>query len=467
MKLFEREIKIPIQKDQHGLLIHFRENLERILSQDEIPIRFAVTDTTEGYYHCEVGLISASRYDSNIILPPLFEFRRRPLERTEHFNVVMIVPTGIGAEIGGDAGDAAPVARMLASQCDHLIIHPNVVNASDINEMSENSLYVEGSVLSRLIMGTIGLQKVRSNRVLVLIGRHEDSYFTDAAINSVSAARAAVGLDCNILKMDSILHMKATYSSSGRAIGEVEGVENLLELLKDYSPDFDAMAITSVINLTQCTPTDYFRNEMVNPWGGVEALLTHAVSTALNVQSAHSPMMETRQIMNEDLGIVDPRKAAEAVSLTFLNCILKGLHRSPRIITDQSLLESQHVISASDLSCIIIPDDCLGLPTIAALEQGIPVIAVKENRSNMKNDLNLLPFPKGKLLIAENYLEAAGIIASLKAGVSIESVRRPIQKTTVHELKELQGQLAPTTEKNTIHSQSSHTSRIKKRVAKL
>ncbi|MBW7990019.1 MAG: DUF3326 domain-containing protein [Planctomycetes bacterium] len=53
---------------------------------------------------------------------------------------VFIVPTGIGAEIGGHSGDATPAAKLIAAACDKLIVHPNVVNASDINEMSENML---------------------------------------------------------------------------------------------------------------------------------------------------------------------------------------------------------------------------------------------------------------------------------------------------------------------------------------
>lgn len=431
MKLYEREIDIPIKRGHSDLLVHFRDNLEQIFSPNEIPIRFAVTNMSDGYYHCEVGLILKSQSDSHPNFLPLFQFRRRPVERNDEFNVVMIVPTGIGAEIGGDAGDAAPVAKMLASQCDHLIVHPNVVNASDINEMSENTLYIEGSILTRLLMGTIGLQKVRCNRVLLLLDDHEDAYFTDAAINSVSAARTSLGLDCSVLKMDRTIRMKAMYSSSGRAVGEVEGIGSLLELLEPHRPDLDAIAINSVIDLTHGTPADYFHNNMVNPWGGVEALLTHALSTALNVPSAHSPMMENRETMNEELGVVEPCKAAEAISLTFLHCILKGLQRSPRIITDQSLLELPHVISASDISCIVIPDGCLGLPTLAALEQGIPVITVKENRNNMRNDLTSLPFPKGKLFVVDNYLEAVGIMAAMKAGIAPETVRRPLSFTTV------------------------------------
>ena len=46
------------------------------------------------------------------------------------------------------------------------------------------------------------------------------------------------------------------------------------------------------------------------------------------------------------------------------------------------------MISNSDISCLVIPDGCIGLPTLAALEQGIPVIAVKGNKNAMRNDLD-------------------------------------------------------------------------------
>ena len=42
------------------------------------------------------------------------------------YTVMLIVPTGIGASIGGYAGDALPVARAVSQVCDRLITHPNV-----------------------------------------------------------------------------------------------------------------------------------------------------------------------------------------------------------------------------------------------------------------------------------------------------------------------------------------------------
>lgn len=117
--------------------------------------------------------------------------------------------------------------------------------------------------------------------------------------------------------------------------------------------------------------------------------------------------------------------------MSFLQCILKGLHKSPRIVRDEALFARSDVFSVEDVSCLVIPDGCLGLPTLAALEQGIHVIAVRENRNLMRNDLERLPWRKGRFIQVENYLEAVGVMNALKAGVTQESVRRPISATKV------------------------------------
>ena len=135
-----------------------------------------------------------------------------------------------------------------------------------------------------------------------------------------------------------------------------------------------------------------------------------------------------------DPGIVDPRMAAEAVSLTFLQCTLKGLQRSPRIITDPNAMQRPGVITAEDVSCLVIPDGCLGVPTLAALEQGIPVIAVRENRNLMRNDLTVLPWAAGQLHVVENYWEAVGVMAAIKEGIAPEATRRPLADTIVENI---------------------------------
>jgi hypothetical protein len=364
----------------------------------------------------------------------MFQFRKRRTENTGSFNSVLLVPTGIGAAIGGHAGDATPVAQLLASVCDKLITHPNVVNASDINELPANGLYVEGSVISRLLMGAIGLQPVRGNRVLALVNSHPDALFPAMAVNAVNAARASYGLMCpRTIELDPPLMMRSQYTGSARAAGEVEDLGQVIHLLDKHWEEYDAVAISSVINVPFHYHGDYFRSDgsMVNPWGGVESMLTHTISSLYNVPSAHAPMLESQAAMEVDTGIVDPRLAAEAISITFLQSVLKGLQKSPRIVTDQSAMRDAHVLSVEDISCLVIPNGCLGLPTVAALEQGIPVIAVRENENLMKNDLSRLPWQEGQFRLVDNYWEAVGVMAALKAGIDPVTVRRPLRKVTV------------------------------------
>jgi hypothetical protein len=102
---------------------------------DAQPIRFVITKTEDHYRHCEIGIVE----DVTESLPCIFDFDPdyyyRHKSNNDEFNTVLMIPTGIGAQVGGHAGDAGAVARLIGSGCDNLITHPNVVNGSDINEM--------------------------------------------------------------------------------------------------------------------------------------------------------------------------------------------------------------------------------------------------------------------------------------------------------------------------------------------
>ena len=57
--------------------------------------------------------------------------------------IALSIPTGVGAEIGGYAGDAGYVAREFAKYF-KLIVNPNVVNAGILSAINDNMYYVEG-----------------------------------------------------------------------------------------------------------------------------------------------------------------------------------------------------------------------------------------------------------------------------------------------------------------------------------
>ena len=418
----QRCIQIDVDLAHTDILGQVRTAVEHQLRASETPIRFAVTESEGGRWTCELGALASQAASCR-----LFDFTARAHEDSDSFNVIMLVPTGIGAAVGGHAGDATPAVTVLSGVCDTLITHPNVLNASDIIQIPSNTLYVEGSLITRLMMGTLGLRRVRNNRLLVLVQAHQDEMFTNAAINSVNAARASYGLNASVVEIDPRFRMISEYTPTGAASGRIEGIEYVYDLLDARLGKFDAIAITSVIELPQGLHENYYRlgDDVVNPWGGVEAMLTHAISLRYGLPAAHAPMLESKLVAETDFGVVDPRMAAEVISLSFFQCVLRGLQKSPAI-TSASPRGIGGDIQASQVSCLVIPDGCIGLPTVAALLNGIPVVAVSGNTNLMRNNLDSLPWQPAQFFRVGNYLEAAGVVAALRAGVDPSSILRPL-----------------------------------------
>ena len=54
-----------------------------------------------------------------------------------------------------------------------------------------------------------------------------------------------------------------------------------------------------------------------------------------------------------------------------------------------------------------------------------------QNQNLMRNDLSELPWADGQFFQVNNYLEAADVLATLRAGIDCDSVRRPLGPTRV------------------------------------
>lgn len=313
---------------------------------------------------------------------------------------VMIIPTGIGAKIGGHAGDATVAAKLLAGVCDTLIVHPNVVNAADLNEMPANALYVEGSMLDRFLRGEIFLRPVRSNRILVVCNEQHNS-----TINCAAAARTLLGLDIRVAKIDHPLIMKSEIVD-GIASGSAIGIDQLIwQLSGDHRfGDFDAVAIHTEIEVDRELADSYLINGGVNPWGGVEALVSRQISAELGVPVAHAPV-ETNAAFDE---IVIPEVAAELISGSMLFSVLKGLHKAPRISTDPGPFD----LSVDHVDALVSPM-CWGVPHRACREADIPIIMVTENTTNcvIRDEIEAPG--------VRSYLEAAGALVAIREGIKV------------------------------------------------
>lgn len=326
-------------------------------------------------------------------------------------NVVMVIPTGIGCEIGGHAGDANPVAKLLGKCCDKLILHPNVVNACDINEMPENALYIEGSILDRFLEGSIYLEKPRHQNKILLVANKID----DWVINAVNASRVTLGIDIVMAELEHPLQMIATKMGKV-ATGKVTGWRELCNQVMGYR--FDALAVYTPIDCEEGVKDDYYKNGGVNPWGGVEAKASRMVATQVNKPVTHAPPFDT--IYSYE-GKVDSRIAPEIISNCYLHCVLKGLQWAPRI--------SQTGLSVADVDVLVSPYCCWGRPHEACLDKDIPIIVVLGNETVYDDtiyDESEVDMGDPRLLWVNNYMEAAGLIMAMRAGVTRESITRPI-----------------------------------------
>lgn len=316
-------------------------------------------------------------------------------------NTVFIVPTGIGAAIGGHAGDATPAFKLIASVSDIAITHPNVVNASDINEMPNNAWYVEGSILDRFLEGQIHLEKPKSNKILLATNKP----IQPETINAANAARHTIGCEIEIMELDYPFEMIGNFNEDGTAGGECHGIDNLINQTMRH--DFDALAVASRITVPKEVALQYFREGGINPWGGIEAIISKRLAIAINKPVAHAPVETNNEELKMFNEVVNPRIAAEMVSAAYIHCVFKGLHKAPRI--------SDRGLTVRDIDCLITPINCFGRPHQACINANIPIVAVRENNTCLNK-----PIPQ--CIIVENYLEAVGYIQLLRTGISWESV---------------------------------------------
>ena len=329
-------------------------------------------------------------------------------------NTVLIIPTGLGAKIGGGCGDALPVAKLIGSMSDKLITHPNVVNGADINEMPNNTLYVEGSQLNRFLNGDINLEEVRSNRILVVVNEP----LRPETVNAISASRVTLGAEIKIVVLDTPLKMIAEFDKkTGQAKGRVEGHKELIEQVNKID-DWDALAIASQVDVDKKIVLKYITEGGVNPWGGVEAMASKLIAEGIDKPVAHSPLeTEDYEYLWSLKVVVEPHLATEMISMCFLHSVLKGLYKAPKI--------SNKGLSYKDVDVMISPMGCWGIPHRICEKQGIPIIVVKNNTTVLHERMG------DSCIYVDNYLEAVGLIQAMKEGIEKEYFFRPIRATKI------------------------------------
>jgi hypothetical protein len=396
------------------------------------PLRAAIARLTEREAVIEatfVELDPGDPYRDRLTAVELTSPRRKD-HQEDKFAVVQIVPTGVRCEIGGFAGDACPATNLLASAADLVITHPNAVNASDINEMANNVLYVEGKSLDDFLLGHLALAPTRSNRIGTFVDPTGMAYIDDV-VHTLNAARAVAGIDCGLYTVGSEeIGVRTVWSQSGCAVGTVlnplvilESVERLL------NEGVDAIGGVSVIHgVTAAEFSQHLSGKIPNPSGGVEAIITHLISKIFRVPTAHAPLPYYADV--KERGTHNPRASAEFISTPHYLCVLKGLARAPRLVSIERLdAVAAHLVSLNNVGAVVMPASCLGgIPALAAEYSNIPLIAVEENQTLLA--VTNEEMRMRNVITVRSYLEAAGVVLALRQGISLESLRRPIHCAT-------------------------------------
>lgn len=303
-----------------------------------------------------------------------------------------VVPTGIGASIGGYAGDASPYARKFAKES-KLIVNPNVVNAGGFSGINTNMLYVEGYSLDEFFKGNINLKPSMDNKIGVVFDRAIPRDVLNIHINTINAVKAVYGIDIQDFTMtDCEVGVGFNIENSGISTGYVRNINTLKSACeKLLQQGCNAVAIVCMFDDPQDENPDYANGIGTDPVGGVEAVLSHYISKELNVPCAHSPAFADYRIYSD---LVDGRAASEYITPTFLPCILLGLNNAP-------LFTNNGGISIDNLDYLVMPYDSLGCaPVFECIKRDIKVFAVKENVTA----LNITPDKiSGKIIEMPDY----------------------------------------------------------------
>ena len=345
---------------------------------------------------------------------------------------IFIIPTGIGCEIGGFAGDALPAAKLLASASGCLITHPNVMNGGSLSEKNKDIFYVEGYSLDRFAKGEVGLKTVKQQKIGIIFDSSIEHEIFMRHLQVADACVATLGIDVDSYVLTKKpLGIVFDAESKGISGGLIKNPDTLIEAGERLiERGITAIAIVAKFpdNLDSIETNSYREGKGVDPIAGVEAVISHLISKFLKVPCAHAPALSPIA-MKENL---DPRAASEEIGYTFLPSVLIGLSKAPNLIElpDENANITVH---PSHLESIVVPSGALGGEgVLAGMERGLNIIAVKnENILNLDNQ----NFNYPNLIEVENYFEAAGLILAMREGINPKSIQRPLHNIQEVNLK--------------------------------
>ncbi|HIK55787.1 MAG TPA: DUF3326 domain-containing protein [Synechococcales cyanobacterium M55_K2018_004] len=352
------------------------------------------------------------------------------------YTAMVVVPTGIGAAIGGYAGDALPVVKAIAQVADRVITHPNVLNGASLYWPTCNTFYVEGYGLDQFAAGAWGLRPVHQNRIGLLLDAGIEPELRLRHVQVADAARATLGLTLTeYVVTDAPLHVSLRTASSGATWGTIENPDSLLRAAEKLIHQAGAEAIAVVARFPDDTGSEALQNyrhgQGVDPLAGAEAVISHLVVRTFRLPCAHAPALSPLPLDPH----LSPKSAAEELGYTFLPCVLVGLSRAPQFVTQPPSQPTD--IWSDQVDALVVPASACGGSAVLSLSQQTrtQIITVRNNTTRMAVTAQQLGITA---IAVESYLEALGVMVAHKAGLSpaaLEPAIAPLQPLPGFETK--------------------------------
>ena len=286
--------------------------------------------------------------------------------------IAISIPTGVGAQIGGFAGDAGKIAKMF-SRYFNVLCHPNVVNGGILTGMNPNILYAEGFIFDEFFKGNLSLvplDEFEENKIGVIFDKSIPNNILNVHINTISAAKEVMGLCIPYYEITDEAVGVEFFIKNGISTGILNNEKTLLRAAKKLI-DKGCEALAVVCYFGDDADDEAYENGVgVDPIGGIEAVISHYLSKELMIPTAHAPAFSEIEISEK---ISNPKVASENISSTYLPCILTGLSKAPKI--DKTCKTG---IKNKDIEALIVPYKGFGgIAPLAAIENNIKVVSVK------------------------------------------------------------------------------------------
>ena len=282
--------------------------------------------------------------------------------------IAFSLPTGIGADTGGFAGDIGAIVREF-SQYFKVIVNPNAVNGGILSAINKNMFYTEGYAFDNFLCAKLNLNPVlKRNKTGVVFDKAIPDSILNVHLNTLNALKVVQGLDI----MPHVVTKKSVgveFSLNGNiSSGTLKNPETLLEAAKSLTAQ-GADVIAAVCFFGEdADDEDYSNGCGIDPIGGVEAIISHLIVKELNIPCAHAPAFFDIDISKK---LENPKVASECISSTYLPCVIQGLEYAPHFVCSGG-------INVCDIEYLIVPDNALGSKAVfGALENNIKICAVK------------------------------------------------------------------------------------------